>query len=28
VRSRVEFHAGVALETEMELMGAVRDADD
>ena len=28
VRSRVESHAGVRLETEVELMGAMRDADD
>jgi UDP-N-acetylmuramate dehydrogenase len=28
VRSRVEDHAGVRLETEVELMGAVGDADD
>ena len=28
VRSRVESHAGVRLETEVELMGAVPDADD
>lgn len=28
VRSRVESHARVLLETEVELMGPVRDADD
>ena len=28
VRSKVESQAGVLLETEVELMGAVRDADD
>ena len=28
VRSRVESHAGIRLETEVELMGAIGDADD
>jgi UDP-N-acetylmuramate dehydrogenase len=28
VRSRVEHHAGIRLETEVELMGVVGDADD
>jgi UDP-N-acetylmuramate dehydrogenase len=28
VRSRVEHHAGIRLETEVELMGTVGDADD
>ncbi len=28
VRSRVESHAGIRLETEVDVMGAIRDADD
>ena len=28
VRSRVEHHAGIRLETEVELVGVVGDADD
>jgi len=28
VRSRVASHAGIVLETEVDLMGAIRDADD